>query len=91
VTPIYDLTPCARCTHAAALHQVGSVCGAAGCYCREFLVTEDVSESEESAGGRPAKSFPADSDSLTFSSPTHTNADRGLDLGSSRAAVGTGG
>ena len=52
MTPIYDLTPCARCGHAAALHQVGSVCGAAGCYCREFLVTHEDELTDRETGNR---------------------------------------
>lgn len=36
MTPIFDLTPCATCGHASAIHQIGSVCGAMHCRCRAF-------------------------------------------------------
>lgn len=58
---IFDLTPCASCGHASAIHQVGSVCGAAHCYCRAFVTVDDDSRQRDFEREQYARSDREDS------------------------------
>ena len=74
---IYDLTPCATCTHAAAIHMPGSVCGAAHCYCREFVLAHYDDVSERDGDARPREGN-AEKSSCSLTSPDFEPTDREL-------------
>lgn len=50
---IFDTSPCKTCSHASAIHQIGSVCGAMHCYCRAFEVAYDDEPTDQQTARGP--------------------------------------